>query len=125
MSIPITFTFAASLGALLVAFAFPVVVQRAKRGQPFGDGGEGALLRAIRAHGNFTEYAPLLLVLVALLELGGASETWLLVIAGVFLLSRALYALYFYVRTSLPLRIAAFWATVLPIAGASTLLATL
>lgn len=35
-------------------------------------GGDAHLQRRIRAHGNFAEYVPLILLLIALLEAGGA-----------------------------------------------------
>jgi len=68
-----------------------VKLRRAKRIR-LGDGGDPDLRNAIRAHGNATEYIPLLLVLLALLELNGAH--WALIhTAGLVLLSgRLLHA---------------------------------
>ena len=49
------------------------VVKRRRGGIALGDGGDALMLRAIRGHGNFSEYVPLALILLAALELNGTS----------------------------------------------------
>lgn len=49
------------------------VVRRRRAGIHLGDGGDTLMLRAIRGHGNFAEYVPLALILLAALELNGTS----------------------------------------------------
>jgi uncharacterized protein len=49
------------------------VVGRRRAGISLGDGGDALMLRAIRGHGNFAEYVPLALILLAALELNGTS----------------------------------------------------
>ena len=57
-----------------------------------GDGGNSEMLRAMRVHANFAEYAPLTLVLLGMLELQ-ASPAWVLHALSVLLLaSRCLHA---------------------------------
>lgn len=88
----ITSLYASLSAALVVWLSLRVVkLRRAKRIR-LGDGGDPDLRNAIRAHGNATEYIPLLLVLLALLELNGAH--WALIhTAGLALLSgRLLHA---------------------------------
>ena len=116
MSIPLTITFTAAFALLFVLFAIPVVALRARLAAPFGDGGHPELARAIRAHANFAEYAPLMLLALAAMELSGASTLVVGAAGAVFVLGRGLYAAYFYGRQHLGLRIAAFWCTVLPLA---------
>jgi uncharacterized protein len=50
------------------------------------------LLRRIRAHGNFSETAPMALLLFALLEMRGLSLTWLWVLGIGLLIGRVLHA---------------------------------
>ena len=50
-----------------------------------GSGGHEDLERAIRAQGNFAEYVPFGLILIACLELNGA-PMWLVLIPGVALI---------------------------------------
>lgn len=66
-------SFYASLLALwIVWLSFGVIkVRRAKKVR-LGDGDDPELQRAIRAQGNATEYIPISLILLALLELNGA-----------------------------------------------------
>ena len=40
----------------------------------FGDGGDESMLKRVRSHANFSEYVPLTLILVGLLEAGGGSH---------------------------------------------------
>lgn len=61
------------------------VVQRRGHGVSLGHGDDAVLLRRIRGHGNFAEYVPLILLLMALLEYGGM-RGYLLHLFGVTLL---------------------------------------
>ena len=56
-----------------------------------GDGGDVLLARRMRAQLNFAENAPLTLLLFLILELTGASATFLWVMAGAFLIARILH----------------------------------
>ena len=73
----ITGTYAAVLALLLVILSFRVI---AIRGTPalkwcaFGNNGEEGLARAIRAHGNSIENAPIFLILMLVAEMGGLKE---------------------------------------------------
>jgi uncharacterized protein len=73
MSMPgITATY---LGALALLYAFlSLRVARMRRGNKigFGDGENQKLRSAIRAHAHFAEYVPIIVVMNALLEMGGA-----------------------------------------------------
>jgi uncharacterized membrane protein YecN with MAPEG domain len=77
------------LYAGLLGFWFLVlsarVVQRRQDGITLGDGGDPRMLRLIRGHANFAEYVPLILLLMALLELGHTS-TYVLHALGIGLL---------------------------------------
>ncbi|WP_375454596.1 MAPEG family protein [uncultured Methylobacterium sp.] len=56
-----------------------------------GDGGQDALQKRIRSHANFSEYVPLTLGLIALLEAGG-SRPWIVVtLLAVLLVARILH----------------------------------
>lgn len=89
--LPIALITAALLGVLNVALALGVGRVRVSDKVLVGDGGNERLLQRIRAHGNLTEYAPSVVILIALLELAIGSPTWLAVVAGVFVLARVLH----------------------------------
>lgn len=66
---------------LLLVLKFNVIRLRWRYRVGLGDGNEPELARAIRMHGNFIEHAPLCLVLVLLVELGGQAA-WLVHLLG-------------------------------------------
>lgn len=79
--------FYASLAALLFVFLSARVIRlRVSEKVALGDGGDETLRRRLRAHGNFAEYAPLALVLMALAETQGA-PAWILHVLGLLLLT--------------------------------------
>jgi uncharacterized membrane protein YecN with MAPEG domain len=80
----ITPLYAGLLAILFVALSVRVVQQRG-HGVSLGHGEDQALLRRIRGHGNFAEYVPFILLMMALLEVGGATPLWLLHALGITL----------------------------------------
>lgn len=56
--------YAALLALLFIVLSVRTIGLRRKYGVAVGDGGQEALLRAVRVHANFAEYVPLTLLLV-------------------------------------------------------------
>lgn len=79
-------------GLLLLALVVPIVRLRRGRKIGLGDGGDRLLLRRIRVHANFVEYVPMLLLLLALLELGGLDRRIVGLLGAVLLVARLLHA---------------------------------
>ena len=83
----------ALLGLLVIGLGFNVSITRGKSqntgGQPTSP--EDPLFKAIRAHGNAVEYAPMLAILMVVLGSQGASG-WILWVMGAATLSRYLHA---------------------------------
>lgn len=77
---------------LLLAFSAQVSRWRGRAKANLGDGGNAALTRWIRVQGNFVEYVPLALLLLALLEIAGTSRAWLLAGGSALLAGRLLHA---------------------------------
>ncbi|SRR5258706_321264 len=92
MQLTITALSAAALGLLLVILAANTIRMRIKHSVAYGDAGQHDLTSAIRAHGNLAEYAPIGLILIGLLEFGGANRTALAAAATCFVLARVLNA---------------------------------
>ena len=83
---------AALLALLYVGLAAQVIRARYRTRTALGDGDDPGLMRAIRAHANFAEYVPLILILLILAELQ-AARPWLLHLLGAMLfIGRALHA---------------------------------
>lgn len=117
MSLPITATIAACLALIMFPLTLQVSMRRAALGKAmgklngvaFGDGDDDVLRRRIRAFGNFTEYAPMCLLMLALTENAGASPTFIWTIGGLLLFGRALHALgMLYTNSPVPRAIAMF-----------------
>ena len=66
---------------------------RRSEGVSIGDGGNERVVRRMRAHANFTENAPLVLLLVLAIELGVGASPWLWAAAALFLVARVLHAI--------------------------------
>lgn len=77
------------IGLLGVLLAINVVRNRLKLGVDIGDGGKDEMNRAVRVFGNFAEYVPLALVMIALLEMSGGTR-WLIHALGAVLLAARL-----------------------------------
>jgi uncharacterized protein len=85
--------FYAGLNALIaLVLALRVVRLRVVTKTDLGTGGHRGLEQAIRAHGNFIEYVPLILVLLLLLELSGLGAIWLHAMGIALTLGRVLHA---------------------------------
>ena len=76
---------AAVLTAIFIKLSLAVIGLRKKNKVGLGSGGHEDLERAIRAQGNFAEYVPFGIILMACLELNGA-PWWLVAIPGVALI---------------------------------------
>ncbi len=97
MFLPITALLACGLSALLLILSQRVIQQRRRVGASLGDGGDQWRSRAIRAHANLTEYAPLFVILLGLAEAMGGNTLVLSLTAFAFGLGRLMhgYALAF------------------------------
>ncbi len=81
----VTSVIAAALTIIFIKLSFNVISLRRKNKVGLGNGGHEDLERAIRAQGNFAEYVPFGIILIACLELNGA-PWWLVLVPGIFLI---------------------------------------
>src|ERR1700749_57850 len=88
MILPVTLVIAAATGLINVWLALGIGRNRVSSKIMLGDGGEAALIAKIRAHGNLTEYAPMVLILMALIELARGPSLWLWIAGVVFIVVR-------------------------------------
>jgi len=86
--LPITALYAALLLAVFVALSALVGRQRGRANVSILHGDDMDLAVAIRRHGNFVEYVPLALVLMALIEANGGSALFLHVVGVLLLVCR-------------------------------------
>ena len=119
--IMITTFYASLLAILLVMLSMRVI---GVRGNPmfrvlsFKTAGDQTLERVIRAHGNLTEYAPLMLILMFLAENDGASAFTIHAYGASFLLGRVMHAWCFAMTAkSVPLRVGGTAITLTAVLG--------
>ena len=84
--------YAALLGLLYVYLSLATVSRRKKVLVALGDGGDKLLQKKVRAHGNFQEYVPIALILIALFEYLGAFDWLIHLLAMALLIGRLLHA---------------------------------
>jgi uncharacterized membrane protein YecN with MAPEG domain len=118
--LPVTLTIAAAAAVVNLWLAFRIVPIRLKDKVLLGDNGDALLQGRMRAHANFTEYAPFILILMGLIELGGGSTLWLWIAGAVFVVARIAHAFGMDRKTSSPTRAGgalATWALMALLAG--------
>jgi hypothetical protein len=74
MHLNITPYYAAVLALLFIILSVRTIKSRREHKVAIGDGGEKSILRASRVHANFSEYVPLTLLLIAMLEIQSYSD---------------------------------------------------
>ncbi|WP_129791643.1 MAPEG family protein [Sphingosinicella sp. CPCC 101087] len=92
MILPITLTIAGAAAILHVWLSLRVSRLRRPLKIGVGDGGNEVLMRRIRAHGNFAENVPIMLVLLGFIELATGGNLWLWGAAILFILARIAHA---------------------------------
>lgn len=122
----ITALYASLLTLWLVFLSFRVI---ALRGSPvfaflnINTDDQEMLQRAIRAHGNLTEYAPMMVIIIYLLEETGTEPFALHALGLSFFVGRLMHGICFgFMRSSMPLRIGGTVLTLTPLLVAATLL---
>ena len=83
----ITLLYAGALAFLFLLLSIKVIQGRSgKDAVSLGDGGKPDMLRVIRGHGNFAEYVPFVLLMMAMIESSGMFMPWVLHVLGATLL---------------------------------------
>lgn len=106
MPLPVTAFVTAVCALLLLITAIDTVRNRIRAQAAFGDGsGDAKLISASRSHGNLAEHAPIVILMLAFLEMSKASHMCLMVIGGAFLFVRVMHiwGLYLPVSTKPPI----------------------
>lgn len=90
--VPVTAFFAGLLALLYMVLSVNIIVKRYTLKQGIGDGGDKNMAYRIRAHGNFAEYVPFILILMGANELNGASPMFLKMMGAMLVLGRLSHA---------------------------------
>lgn len=93
LSLPVTLTIAAGAALVNIWLMIRCGQARTKGGVSIGDGGDDFLIRRMRAHANFVESAPFVLVLIAALEATSGTNNWLWGIGILYIIGRLAHGL--------------------------------
>jgi len=90
MSIPVTLTYASFFALFALVLSFRAGSRRGKAGVSilYGDPANMELAERIRAHQNFLEYVPLVLIMFGALEASGVSRMFLFVMGDLLVIAR-------------------------------------
>ncbi len=91
----VTPIYIAILGLVFVPITLRVGLYRLNNKVDIGDGGSDHLLRLIRCQANFVETTPLAVVLLVVMELMGAGDTWLHSLGATLVVARLAHYLGF------------------------------
>jgi uncharacterized membrane protein YecN with MAPEG domain len=94
----ITAAYLAVLALIYAALGIQVVRLRRENLAGFGDGGNAELRSAIRAHAHFAEYVPIVVLMVAMLEMSGLSSLKVHLLMATLLVARLLHPFGMYAR---------------------------
>lgn len=90
--LPVALAATAACALINLWLAFRVGMVRRSEKISIGDGGNERLTARMRAQLNFAEYAPIVLILIALIELASETTEWLWGVAALFVIARILHA---------------------------------
>jgi uncharacterized protein len=93
IALPITLTIAAGAALVNIWLMIRCGQARTKQGVSIGDGGNDIVIRRMRAHANFTENAPIVLILIGALEATGGTSNWLWYVGIAFIFGRLAHGL--------------------------------
>lgn len=88
MILPISLTVAGAAALINIWLGWRVGQVRIALKVSMGDGGNPAVVARMRAHANFVEYTPFVLILLALIELAAGTSLWLWAVGALYLLAR-------------------------------------
>lgn len=95
MSIPITLTYASIFALFALVLSFRAGSFRGKSGLSilFGEPVNMELAERVRAHQNFLEYVPMILIVMAAIEANGGSHMFLYVAGDLLIIARIAHAM--------------------------------
>lgn len=124
MPLPITAFVAAVCAIMLLITGVDTVRQRIRLKATFGDAGDAKLISASRSHGNLAEHAPIVILMIGMLEMARANHIVLMGVGALFLFGRAAHIVGLYTASeagkppvSRQIGVVVTWLTLLVLSG--------
>lgn len=93
VTLPVTLTISAGAAFVNIWLMVRCGQARTKESVSVGDGGNEFVIRRMRAHANFVESAPFVLILIAALELTVGTNNWLWSLGILYIVGRLAHGL--------------------------------
>ena len=93
VTLPVTLTISAGAAFVNIWLMVRCGQARTKESVSVGDGGNEFVIRRMRAHANFVESAPFVLILIAALELTAGTNNWLWSLGILYIVGRLAHGL--------------------------------
>lgn len=110
---------------MFIPLALKIIKLRRRHRVSLLDGNHGDLTRAIRAHGNFSEYVPLSLLILAFYEINQAPDILLHILGATLLASRLFHAYGIHKKALRPRQIGMYLTFATLIGGSLALISTI
>ena len=98
----LTAFYGAILALIYIGLSGWVIGGRTTKDTLIGDGGDLAMEKRIRSHANFQEYVPFAVILIGLLEAGGAGHDLVRILLIVLIVARLMHPIGMFARKNSP-----------------------
>ena len=99
---------------IFIALSFNAAFTRRKSGLAVGEGDNETLLRAVRAHGNFTEFTPMFLISLIVVDQLSKNCDYVGILGLLFIIGRISHALSMFLKKGI-LRVIGMMLTLMPL----------
>ena len=99
---------------IFIALSFNAAFTRRKSGLAVGEGNNEILLRAVRAHGNFTEFTPMFLISLIIVDQLSKNCDYVGILGLLFIIGRISHALSMFLKKGI-LRVIGMMLTLMPL----------
>jgi uncharacterized membrane protein YecN with MAPEG domain len=99
---------------IFIALSFNAAFARRKSGLAVGEGDNETLLRAVRAHGNFTEFTPMFLISLIVVDQLSKNCDYVGILGLLFIIGRISHALSMFLKKGI-LRVIGMMLTLIPL----------
>lgn len=117
MILPITLAISGAAALINFWLAWRVGQKRLSEKVSIGDGGNPAVIARMRAHANYVEFTPFVLILLGLIELAAGTQLWLWAVGAIYLVGRLAHAIGMDRPAPNPFRMLGIISTVLIMVG--------
>ena len=99
---------------IFIGLSFNAAYNRRKSGLAIGEGNNEKLIRAVRAHGNFSEFTPMFLISLVIVDQLSKNCDFVAYLGSIFVLGRVSHAASMFLKKGI-LRVIGMMMTIIPL----------